>query len=76
MQQTLISLTEQAILKLEQQGWRFRAGNKRLIVHKGETGNKTDRLLRQIKIGEACEYLTERAQSYIRQCREATNGKA
>lgn len=72
MQQTLINLTEQAILELENKGWRFRASEhgkrKRLIVHKGEPDNKN--LLRQIKVSEACDYLTERAMSNIAICRK------
>ena len=79
MQQTLTSITEQAILALESKGWRFRAsargGRNRLITKRGQVEDaETIKLLRQIKVSEACEYLTERAQGYIRQCKAIIKG--
>lgn len=79
MQQTLTSITEQSILTLEGKGWRFRAsardGRNRLITKRGQVVDaETIKLLRQIKVSEACEYLTERAQSYIRECRREIEG--
>ena len=79
MQQTLTSITEQSILELESKGWRFRAsargGRNRLITKRGQVDDaETIKLLRQIKVSEACEYLTERAQSYIRDCRREIEG--
>ena len=63
MQQTLTSITEQAISYLEDRGWRFRAseknGRQRLIIKRGEVDSITKNTLRYIKVGEACEYLTE-----------------
>ena len=73
MQQTLTSITEQAILYLEGRGWRFRAsernGRRRLIVKRGEVDSVAKNTLRHIKVSEACEYLTERARYFIRECR-------
>ena len=78
MQQTLTSITEQSILALEGKGWRFRAsargGRNRLITKRGQVDGNTIKLLRQIKVSEACEYLTERAQSYIRECQIRMEG--
>ena len=69
MQQTIINTTEQSILKLEQQGWRFRAGNRRLLIKRGEATDETKALMKQVIIPEACEYLTERAKYNIGRCR-------
>ncbi len=78
MQQTLTSITEQAILNLERNGYRFRASRHRsgrevLLIKKGEPGCEGE--LKQINIKEAIEYLSERAQGYIAECRRLINAK-
>jgi hypothetical protein len=79
VQQTLTSITSEAILYLEGKGWRFRAsdrnGRQRLIIKRGEVDSEAKSTLRYIKVSEACEYLTERAQGYIRECRQVMNGR-
>jgi hypothetical protein len=79
MQQTLTSITEQSILELESKGWRFRAsardGRNRLITKRGQVEDaETIKLLRQVKVSEACDYLTERAKYFIRQCKAEMGG--
>lgn len=74
MQQTLTNLTRQAILELEQQGWRFelieRSKRTKLKKIPGIKNRETLKKKCQIEDDEACEYLTERAKSYIRECRQ------
>ena len=73
IQQTLTGTTERAILELERYGWRFRvsrnSGKNRMVVFRGQVDDETKQVLRQVKVSEACEYLTERAQGYIRGCK-------
>jgi hypothetical protein len=78
MQQTLTSITEQSILKLEQKGYRFRVsrhtnGREVLLINPGELG--CEKWLKQVKVKEAIEYLSERAQGYIAECRRLINAK-
>ncbi len=77
MQLTLNSITEQAVLKLEHNGYRFRASRHRdgrvvLLIRPGEPG--CEKWLKQIRIKEAVEYLDERARGYIAKCRREMEG--
>jgi hypothetical protein len=78
MQQTLTSITEQSILKLEQKGYRFRVsrhtnGREVLLINPGELG--CEKWLKQVKVKEAIEYLDARAKWHIRECRRLMHAK-